>query len=119
MKAMNSELKTGRAGVCSVLSLAAGLLADGSAWADKVVLVAGGATAGDIPAKAAEAALHEPFGTDFDGDGNLWVVGMVSGNRLLKIDSTGMVSHGAGRRQAGFPERPGAQATGGRGWMRG
>ncbi len=88
--------------VCSVLALAAGLLTASSVRADKVVLVAGGGNATDLPAKALDAALHEPFGTEFDEAGNLWIVEMVSGNRLLKIDAAGILTHVAGRMPAGF-----------------
>jgi len=64
-------------------------------YADKIVLVAGGTQAA-LPAPAKEAKLKEPFGCDFDAAGNLWIVEMASGNRLLKVDSTGTLSHVAG-----------------------
>lgn len=72
-----------------------------SARADKIVLVAGGGRdATGIP--ALEAALKEPFGTEFDAAGNTWIVEMVSGNRLLKVDPAGVLTHVAGRLEAGF-----------------
>jgi DNA-binding beta-propeller fold protein YncE len=71
-----------------------------SARAARLVLVAGGEQdATGIP--ATEAKLREPFGTDFDRAGNLWIVEMVSGNRLLKVDSRGILTHVAGRLQPG------------------
>ncbi len=63
--------------------------------AEKIVLVAGGSTeATDIP--ATEAKLHEPFGAEWDRAGNLWIVEMIHGNRLLKVDSSGILHHVAG-----------------------
>ncbi len=72
-----------------------------SARADRIVLVAGGARdATGVP--ALEAALKEPFGTEFDTAGNTWIVEMVSGNRLLKVDASGLLTHAAGQLKAGF-----------------
>lgn len=50
---------------------------------------------------ALEAKLKEPFGTGFDSAGNLWIIEMVSGNRLLKIGADGVLSHVAGTGKAG------------------
>jgi DNA-binding beta-propeller fold protein YncE len=67
----------------------------------RIVLVAGGSQdAVNIPAKSAK--LKEPFGTDFDAAGNMWIVEMASGNRLLKVDASGMLTHVAGQSQPGF-----------------
>lgn len=66
------------------------------ARAERIVLVAGGSedrTA--IP--ATQALLKEPFGVDFDRAGNLFIVEMISGNRLLKVDAHGLLTHVAGR----------------------
>ena len=71
------------------------------ARADKIVLVAGGGSK-EPPAAAKEVKLREPFGVDFDREGNAWIVEMVGGNRLLQLDSKGLVNHKAGRLQAGF-----------------
>ena len=69
--------------------------------AERVYLVAGGQkNAVDIP--ATEALLMEPFGTAFDATHQLWIVEMAAGNRLLKVDETGMLSHVAGRKELGF-----------------
>lgn len=59
-------------------------LLSGSARADRIVLVAGG-TGDRTGIPAVEARLKEPFGVDFDGAGNLFILEMVTGNRLLKI----------------------------------
>ncbi len=67
-----------------------------STFAAKIVLVAGG-TEDRTGIPALRAALKEPFGTDFDAAGNLFIVEMVSGNRLLKIDSQGLLTHVAGQ----------------------
>jgi DNA-binding beta-propeller fold protein YncE len=75
--------------------------------ADKIVLVAGGSQEA-LPVSAREAKLHEPFGTDFDAAGNMWIVEMASGNRLLKVDPSGMLSHVAGKGEVGFSGDGGA-----------
>ncbi len=69
--------------------------------ADKIVLVAGGdQDAVNVP--AVQAQLKEPFGADFDAAGNLWIIEMVSGNRLLKVDANGVLTHVAGQLKPGF-----------------
>lgn len=73
----------------------------GQARADRIVLFAGGGES-PLPAPAKEAALREPFGTGFDEKGNAWIVEMASGNRLLKISGDGVLTHVAGRREAGL-----------------
>ncbi len=71
------------------LALAAG------ARAGRVELVAGGSEdRTGIP--AVQAALREPFGVEFDAVGNLYLAEMVSGNRLLRIDPRGILTHLAG-----------------------
>lgn len=85
--------------ICSFL-FAAWLLGAAAAHAERIVLVAGGdREATDIP--ATEARLHEPFGVEFDAAGNLWIVEMAAGNRLLKVDAQGVLAHIAGQRTAG------------------
>lgn len=71
-----------------------------SCRAEKIVLVAGGTEdRTDIP--ALRARLTEPFGVDFDRSGNLFLVEMVTGDRLLKIDSSGTLTRVAGQLPAG------------------
>lgn len=71
-----------------------------SARAETIVLVAGGTEdATGIP--ATRAALKEPFGVDFDRAGNLFIIEMAAGNRLLKVDSAGVLTHVAGLPTAG------------------
>jgi sugar lactone lactonase YvrE len=78
----------------------AAVLATAALRADRIVLVAGGPEdRTDLP--ATRAALHEPFGVDFDSAGNLFLIEMVPGNRLLKIDPQGRLTHVAGQRTAG------------------
>lgn len=72
-----------------------------TARADKIVLVAGGAE-DRTGIAATQAVLKEPFGTEFDAAGNTWIVEMVSGNRLLKIDPAGVLHHVAGQLTPGF-----------------
>ena len=75
------------------------------AHADKIVLVAGGPQdAVGIP--AVYAKLKEPYGTGFDASGNLWFIESGSGNRLLKVDADGMLTHIAGQ------PKPGASGDG-------
>ncbi len=84
-----------------VFLLLAVLLAALPLRAERIVLVAGGAQdAVGIP--AADAKLKEPFGAEFDRAGNLFIVEMVSGNRLLKLDGKGLLTHIAGTGKAGF-----------------
>jgi DNA-binding beta-propeller fold protein YncE len=83
------------------IGCAALLLLAGQAGADKIVLFAGGG-ASALPAPAKEAALREPFGTEFDEKGNAWIVEMASGNRLLKLSEDGVLTHVAGRPEAGL-----------------
>jgi DNA-binding beta-propeller fold protein YncE len=69
------------------------------ARADKVVLVAGGGTAGD-GAQATTAKLTSPFGVAFDSAGNLYLV-EYGGQRVCRIDSRGILSTVAGTGQMG------------------
>lgn len=79
-----------------ILAVVTSALAPSYLRAEKIVLVAGGAeSATGIP--ATRAKLLEPFGTDFDAAGNLYLVEMVSGNRLLKVDARGILTHVAGQ----------------------
>jgi DNA-binding beta-propeller fold protein YncE len=83
------------------LALAVAISAALPLRADRIVLVAGGGEERTgIP--AAQAKLYEPFGADFDAAGNLFIVEMVSGNRLLRVNTDGVLEHIAGRREAGF-----------------
>ncbi len=68
--------------------------------ADKIVLVAGG-TEDKTGGPALQARLKEPFGVDFDGHGNLFIIEMASGNRLLRVDDKGTLTHLAGQPTAG------------------
>ncbi|HEY1174085.1 MAG TPA: hypothetical protein VGH19_22160 [Verrucomicrobiae bacterium] len=80
------------AGFLTVFSLAV--------QAERLILVAGGTNdAVNIP--ALEAKLKEPFGTEFDSKGNMYIVEMASGNRLLRVDGKGVLSHVAGQLKAG------------------
>src|SRR5207244_5537967 len=69
------------------------------AHADKVILVAGGGTAGD-GSQATTAKLLTPFGVGFDGTGNLYVV-EYTGQRVRRIDPKGIISTVAGTGQKG------------------
>ncbi|MGH7946260.1 MAG: hypothetical protein ACREH8_18735 [Opitutaceae bacterium] len=68
--------------------------------AEKIVRVAGGdEDRTGIP--ATRTKLLEPFGTGFDAAGNMFIIEMASGNRLLKMDSAGTLHHIAGQRTPG------------------
>ncbi len=72
-----------------------------SAHASKVVLVAGGGDKiGDAP--ATEVKLTLPFGVDFDRVGNIFLVEMVGGERVRKIDAKGVLTTVAGTGVKGF-----------------
>jgi sugar lactone lactonase YvrE len=80
------------------------------AFADKVVLVAGGDKDGNgIP--ATEAKLHGPFGVDFDKTGHLYFVEMI-GQRVGRVDAKGLFSTvaGTGRKGDGGDGGPGVKA---------
>ena len=64
--------------------------------AGEIVLVAGGHQ-DRTGIAAVDARLKEPFGAAFDKAGNLFIVEMASGNRLLKIDAKGILTHVAGK----------------------
>jgi DNA-binding beta-propeller fold protein YncE len=64
-------------------------------------LVAGGKR-DEVNIPVREAKLREPFGLDWAPDGTPWIVEMSAGNRLLNIDSEGVLRHRAGKTEAGF-----------------
>ncbi|MGI8980583.1 MAG: hypothetical protein ACR2FY_15250 [Pirellulaceae bacterium] len=67
--------------------------------AERIVLVAGGGTS-TAAAPAKEAKLVAPFGIDFDQSGNAFLVEL-SGGRVLRIDSKGMLVTIAGAEEKG------------------
>lgn len=85
------------------------LLSALEADAAKVVLVAGGGSL--LEGKATDARLKAPFGAAFDGRANLFIVEM-TGERVLKVDSQGLLSTIAGTGAKGFvgDGGPGRQA---------
>ena len=76
-----------------LLSLVCFLVAQ-IAFAEKLVLVAGGGEAGD-GGPAIRAHLSGPFGVDFDSRDNMFLVEM-TGERVRKVDSKGNISTIAG-----------------------
>lgn len=73
----------------------------GSLLAERIHLVAGGSQE-NTGIDAKEAVLKEPFGTEFDPGGHMWIVEMVSGNRLLQVDGGGILTHIAGQLTPGY-----------------
>ncbi len=76
-------------------------LLPGYALADRIERVAGGSQ-DEVEISALEAVLKEPFGTEFDAGGHMWIIEMVSGNRLLQVDGGGIIHHMAGKLQPGY-----------------
>src|SRR5260221_4046478 len=71
------------------------------AAAAHIELVAGGG-AKEKDAPAAECVLHEPFGVEFTRAGEMVIVEMEHGNRVLKVDAQGMLRVIAGTGAKGF-----------------
>lgn len=69
------------------------LLAGGGAGAETLTV--------DAALPAVRASLKEPYGAAFDGAGNLFIVEMSQGNRILKMDTKGMLRHVAGNGSTG------------------
>ena len=81
------------------LSWFAVLLLVPAARADKLVLFAGGGSEIDnVP--AIKAKLDQPFGIDFDMDGNAFIVELVGG-RVLKVNPKGLLTVVAGSKDKG------------------
>lgn len=81
------------------LAMLALLVLVASAQAERLTLVAGGGTGGEN-GPATQAKLNEPFATDFDEQGNLYIAEH-SGGRILKVDPRGLLTRLAGDGQAG------------------
>src|SRR5437667_10620202 len=62
--------------------------------AERIVLVAGGGN--QAAGAATNCQVHTPFGIDFDRSGNIYVVEMAGGERVLRIDARGMLTVFAG-----------------------
>src|SRR6267378_7763113 len=67
--------------------------------AERVVVIAGGGD--DVTGPAARCRLHAPFGIDFDHSGNMFIVEMAGGERVLKVDRSGMLTVIAGTGEKG------------------
>jgi sugar lactone lactonase YvrE len=89
----------GTAAALFTLLLMSQVCAEDNAGKGKVVLVAGGGKGLD-GALAVQAELRTPFGVDFDGAGNLFLVEM-TGQRVRKIDRKGIITTIAGTGQKG------------------
>ncbi len=84
-----------------LLACVLGLLAcAGPTWAERIVLVAGGSEE-RVGIEATRARLYEPFGVEFGTGGALFIVEMASGNRLLRVDAQGVLTHVAGQKTSG------------------
>jgi DNA-binding beta-propeller fold protein YncE len=87
-----------------------GLAASSTARADKLVVVAGGGKeAGGVPATLAR--LVAPFAVDSDRMGNFYIAEMI-GNRVLKVDSRGVLTilGGTGKKGSGGDGGPATKA---------
>src|SRR5262245_66200045 len=83
----------------TVLTTALAFATAHPALADKLVLVAGGG-AGVEGVLATAAKLKQPFGVDFDGAGNMYIVEL-GGHRVLKVDAKGRLTILGGNRTKG------------------
>jgi len=72
-----------------------------TAHAAKIELVAGGGTK-EPPCAAAEVQLREPFGVEFTPAGEMIIVEMAKGERVLRMDKAGQVHLVAGKGQRGY-----------------
>jgi hypothetical protein len=72
-----------------------------TATAARIELVAGGG-AQNPPAPATEARLREPFGVEFTPAGEMIIVEMSGGERVLRVDAAGTLHHIAGKGRTGF-----------------
>lgn len=70
-----------------------------SAFAEKLVMVAGGGSGGD-GAPAATAKLHNPFGVEFDKSGNMFIVEL-GGGHVHRIDPKGILTTIGGNGEKG------------------
>src|SRR5688572_7486328 len=82
-----------------------------AAHGEKVVVVAGGGTS--VTGLATDCRLHEPFGVEFDPAGNLFIVEMEKGQRVLKVDRRGTlhIVAGSGEKGDGGDGGPAVQGT--------
>jgi outer membrane protein assembly factor BamB len=71
-----------------------------AAFADKLVLVAGGGTSRES-GPARDAVIGQPFGLGHDKDGNLFIADY-SDHRVWKVDPKGILSVAAGTGKKGF-----------------
>src|SRR5436190_24324578 len=69
--------------------------------AARIDLVAGGGI-NESDAPATECKLHEPFGVEFLPGGEMVIVEMSRGNRVVKVDVSGKLSQIAGKGTKGF-----------------
>lgn len=74
----------------SIALLITGCVAQ-SLFAERAVVVAGGGTA-EKDAPATECRLQQPFGVEFGPAGAMFIVEMTKGNRVLKVDRTGLLT---------------------------
>lgn len=85
---MKNEMCLSLAVICFFSSYALG--------EDRLKLLAGGST-NAVEISAVEAKLWEPFAAEYDEDGQLWIVEMAQGNRLLRVGTDGKLTHVAGK----------------------
>jgi len=82
----------------SVLTMTFAILVP-SVRAERVVLIAGGGNT--LAGPAVSCRLHAPFGIDFDRAGNMFIVEMVGGERVLRVDRQAMLTVAAGTGRKG------------------
>jgi len=87
------------------------LLLAAAVHAENAVVVAGGGTGGD-GSPATQAKLTKPFAVAFDKAGNLYIAEMEGGERILRVDSKGVLTTlaGTGKKGSSGDGGPAAQA---------
>ena len=83
-----------------------------TAHAARLELVAGGGTR-EKDAPATNCQLREPFGVEFLPSGEMIIVEMVGGNRVLRVEKNGVLTHlaGTGAKGASGDNGPARDAT--------
>ncbi len=77
------------------------VLLTSAGFAETIVLVAGGGEK-EPGAPARECRLREPFAVEFKPDGEMIIVEMDHGNRVLAVDAKGIMRHVAGTGAKGY-----------------
>ena len=78
--------------------------------AQKIAVIAGGGSA-EKDAPPLETRLHEPFAVEFSPSGEMLIAEMTGGNRMLKVDASGVLRVIAGTGAKGYSGDGGAATS--------